>query len=201
MKPKKIGDRFYKARTKLNKNGKESPRKVYAETGVTASSINLYESDDRIPNMENAKILADHYGVNLSWLLGESDSPSLDKDSQLITELTGLSPEAIEMICRIKGFGLIETMNAVIASDSFRQMIQWIDTARIINKHCTDADKNNETDDAVYHGMMKDTLGEAIGFAWFPGESHIDMCLLRASKALENTIAQIMKEDKEDGKR
>lgn len=139
-----IGENFFKARTKYNKHGEETPRKVYAETGVTASSIELYESNKRLPNMENALILAKHYGVNVLYLLGESESWSRDEDSQMVTKMTGLSTETVEQLRSMRS-DEIACLNALLTSYDFKQSLLMLAQAWEISAHNTEDSETAKT--------------------------------------------------------
>ena len=128
-----IGKRFYYARTKYNKHGEETPRKVYKETGVTASSIELYESNKRLPNTKNAQKLADHYGVNVLWLMGKSGSRSLNEDSQLVTKITGLSSDAVEQLCSLSGREKA-CLDALLTSRDFQNSLYMLSQAKKVSQ-------------------------------------------------------------------
>ena len=189
-------NRFQYAR--MNMTGK--PLEVVAEeSGVSKNTIWKLEHNKVDAGYKVVGKLAEYYGVNVAWLVGQSDSPSLDESRQMITDTTGLTDKALNMVQFMKRNKLSDTLNILLESDDFKQMVKWFKTARIVNQHCTESDKTTEIDDAVYQGSIEDTNGEAIQYAYFPGESHIDMCLLRASKALDHAFTAILKEDKNNG--
>ncbi len=140
------GKRFYDARTKLsghNKNGKpESIQSVYRNTNVPASSIALYENGNRLPNMENAQKLADYYGVNVSWLLGKSDSYSLDEGNQMVTQVTGLSADAVSILCGLRGDQRkIDCLNLLLTSSHFNRALTMLSLAKRISDSNSQDDK------------------------------------------------------------
>ncbi len=199
MDVKKRATRFKEARENIN----ESLRTVDEKTGISKSTIHKLESEDDSTKVNYVDIctLADHYKVNVAWLMGQSDSPSLDENIQIVTKTTGLSNEAINMIKSMKDNKLIDSLNKLLESEDFSRMVRWYKTARIINQYCTESDKATLIDDEAYQGMIEDTLGQAVESAWFPGESQIDMCLLRATNTMMKIFETIMKEDKNNGKR
>ena len=133
--------------------------------------------------------------------MGQSDSWTLDTSSQAVTETTGLSTEAICTIQSMRDSGLIDSLNSLLESDDFPKFVRWFKTARIINRHCSEADKTSMIDDEAYQGMIEDTNGQAMENAWFPGESQINMCLLRATTTMQQLLTSVMKEDKSNGER
>ena len=97
MDSKERAKRFFLARTGLNQNGEETKAKVYELTGVPSSALVAYENPEstRALNVVNVQTLADHYGVNAAWLLGQSDSWSVQQDIRQVCEMTGLSADAV----------------------------------------------------------------------------------------------------------
>lgn len=47
---------------------------VAKATGIDRTALSRYESGDRMPTAENAKALADYYGVSVAELLGLKDA-------------------------------------------------------------------------------------------------------------------------------
>jgi len=132
------GERFYIARTKLNKHNKdgkiESINTVAEKTNIPISSLFLYEHSDekkrRLPNMKNALQLADYYGVNVLWLLGQPGaSESLNESNQVVTRTTGLSSKSIDNLQKITDEDEKQTLNRLLETDSFRAVITWLSLA------------------------------------------------------------------------
>ena len=157
------GKRFYDARTKLNqhmKDGKEeSINTVGRNTDVPVSSISLYERGDRIPNTKNAQILAEYYGVNVAWLLGQSDSYTLNEDSQIVTKLTGLSSDVVEWLSSVKAnTDTISCLNALLSSYDFRRSLLMLTQAKKMSEQNTQDDETADMIEransfGISHGM------------------------------------------------
>ena len=161
------GKRFREARTRLNQNMKdgkeESINTVARNTGVPASSISLYEDkrDDkrRVPNAKNAQILAEYYGVNVAWLLGQSDSYTLDEDSQIVTKLTGLSSDVVEWLSSVKAnTDTISCLNALLSSYDFRRSLLMLTQAKKMSEQNTQDDETADMIEransfGISHGM------------------------------------------------
>ena len=125
--------RFHEARTSLNQHGKQTMKEVYQETGVSASAICELEKgeSDRSPTGEVLRKLSEHYGVNLAWLAGTSDSWSLNEDTQALNRMTGLSTEALENLKRImEDDNSRECVNILLAAPEFEEMIAALRAAR-----------------------------------------------------------------------
>ena len=58
----------------LRKDLDKTLEEVAKETGISRSAISSYENGYSIPKKENAKKLADYYGVSISYLLGIDDN-------------------------------------------------------------------------------------------------------------------------------
>lgn len=160
------GKRFYDARTKLNqhnRNGKyQSHATVYEATGVPASSIVMYEQGIRKPNMINAEKLANYYGVSVFWLLGKSDSPSLDENSQTATKITGLSADVIDWLCAVKNDpDKLSCLNALLSNYDFQRAVTLLALASKISAGNTQDDEEADTLERagyyeISHGLASD---------------------------------------------
>ncbi|MGT2637009.1 helix-turn-helix domain-containing protein [Streptococcus ratti] len=61
----------------LRKAAKKTMKELSEETGIGLSSISNYENGYSNPKKNNAKILADYFGVSIPYLLGLDDNPNL----------------------------------------------------------------------------------------------------------------------------
>lgn len=57
----------------LVKESKKSLTEISHETGISYSTLGNYNQGTRTPKKENAKILADYFGVSIPYLLGLDD--------------------------------------------------------------------------------------------------------------------------------
>lgn len=76
---------------RLNKGLRQE--QVAKHIGVTKSTISAYEKDTKQPSFEKLVKLADLYCVSTDYLLGQTDSRSLD--------LSGLSKQDAALVCEI----------------------------------------------------------------------------------------------------
>ena len=181
--------------------GNKSLDYVAKESRVSKNTIWKLERNMVDAGYSNVVKLANYYKVNVAWLMGQSESPSLNEDSQTVTQITGLSANAVSTLQLMKNNGLIDNLNSLLESDEFPKVVRWFKTARIINRFCDKSDSNTLIDDEAYQGMIEDTDGQAINNAWFPGESQIKMCIQRSTETLNQIYSKIMKEDKDNGTR
>lgn len=64
-------------RLRLLRNNKELSQQDFAkQIGLSKSSVNMYERNDREPNLETLEKIADYFNVDLDYLLGKSDFPN-----------------------------------------------------------------------------------------------------------------------------
>lgn len=61
----------------LRKKTKKTMKELSKETGIGLSTISNYENGYSNPKKDNAKILADYFGVSVPYLLGFDDKPTL----------------------------------------------------------------------------------------------------------------------------
>lgn len=64
---------------KLIKESGKKLTKISAETGIAYPTLSGYNQGIRTPKKENAKILADYFGVSVPYLLGLDDNPQLTR--------------------------------------------------------------------------------------------------------------------------
>ena len=67
--------------------------------GVSRSTITLYESGSRKPNLETLEKLADYFGVSIDYLLGKSNEREVIESKEL---LYFDDPEVVEICEQLK---------------------------------------------------------------------------------------------------
>lgn len=190
MDNKTRAERFILARTGLNQHGEETKAKVYEETGVPASALVDYENPEsnRLPSVKNVQKLADHYGVNAAWLLGQSENWSSRADIQQIGEMTGLNPEAVMALQELmKDEKRREFINRLLASEEFSRMVC---TLQGLNNMKGSDDSANAVDYAEAFsrnndGEMELTLNE---------RDYTDLKLWQAEKEISRLLERMAKE-------
>ena len=139
MDDKERAKRFREAREKHNKNGYESMDTVGQNLAVNVpkSTIQKLENENDSTNVGYKTIvnLAEHYGINVAYLMGQpGSSPSLDESSQAVTKATGLSAEAVEAIRSLMPNELA-CLDALLTSYSFKRTLLMLSQAKTISKH------------------------------------------------------------------
>lgn len=81
--------------------------------GCSIQAINQYKSGESRPSLENLYKIADFYGVSTDYLLGRTETPTIDEDIQKAIETTGLSEKAVRHLNTIKNkkFSLHEPLS------------------------------------------------------------------------------------------
>lgn len=114
---KKIGSRL----EALRKEKKETQTDVAKLLGVQRQVISYYETGTRPPNIEDLSILADHYNTTVDYLIGRTETKTVDEDIQMICNYTGLSETAVNrlhwIINRINGKEITEIISSLIVPD------------------------------------------------------------------------------------
>lgn len=81
-----MGNVEFGARLKeLRKSENETQPMLAEAIGVSRSAISMYESGAREPDLETLEAIADHYNVDMNYLIGWSENPynyDLDRDSR-----------------------------------------------------------------------------------------------------------------------
>lgn len=122
--------RFRLARQELNKNGPETLMQVVEATGVALSTIHAFENpkSSRMPNGKTAATLAEHYGVNVAWLSGQSDNPLINEDMEAAMKQTGLSFLAVRGIRELtKDPQWQKLLNDAFESGTIRSLLLMLD--------------------------------------------------------------------------
>lgn len=91
---KKIGSKL----EALRKEKKETQTDVAKLLGVQRQVISYYETGTRPPNIEDLTILADHYNTTLDYLVGRTETKTVEEDIQMICNYTGLNESAINRL-------------------------------------------------------------------------------------------------------
>lgn len=98
---------FNKVLRSLREEQDITRKELARRTGVSQSSINMYERGEREPGFETLEIFADYFNVDMDYLLGKSDnrrpelilgaenknSPTISEGEQMLLDLFRQIPE------------------------------------------------------------------------------------------------------------
>lgn len=79
-----------------------SIHKAAKEIGIVSETLRRYECDERKPTSDVILLLADYYNVPTDYLLGRTESRSVDNKVQAAVDITGLTDEAVEKLQKLK---------------------------------------------------------------------------------------------------
>lgn len=108
----------------LRKHSNESQADIAKELSVSKSTVGLWESGATQPNAESLYNIARHYGVSADYLLGITESPSLDADVRSAQEYTGLSDRAVKSLTG--DAELVEAVNYLLSREKGIEAIKGV---------------------------------------------------------------------------
>ena len=94
--------------------GNMSQAEAAAKIGITAQTLGRYENEQRKPDSETILLICKHYGVSADYLLGLSDSKSVDLDMKIACDMTGLSEEFVTTLSDLKKSGKTEKLVKIV---------------------------------------------------------------------------------------
>ena len=94
--------------------------------GVSTQAINQYKLGLARPSLENLCKIARFYGVSTDYLLGFTETPSVDEDIQATYKTTGLTEDAIQAIKKLKEHKTINILNQILKNEKFVFLIAKI---------------------------------------------------------------------------
>lgn len=202
---KERAKRFIEARTVHNQHGEQTLLEVKKATGVQPSMISDLETSvykegkkERPVQYQKVVTLAEHYGVNVAWLMGQPGaSYKLDEDVQNVVRTTGLSDKSVEVLQTIKGTELNILLNRLLESEGFADMLFQLNNAIKINANNTQSDEEAEVIEktqvlGIVNGM--DSRNSRLS-----NRQLIDMYRRKAVEFINRAFIQMMKEDKKNG--
>ena len=89
--------------------GKRSLQEVAHDLGISRATLGYYENGDRKPDIEVLLKIASYYNVSCDYLLGLTDYLTPNIDNRAISEKTGLSEEAVDILCFYNNIAHTET--------------------------------------------------------------------------------------------
>lgn len=138
---------------KLRKEQNKTQVDIADELKCNRQKIADWERGKSTPSAEDIVALTNVFGVSADYLLGISEAATLDKDIQAVCEYTGLTSEAVEVICNeLLGDSIREIINSFLrgfkGKDSFQRtesfrafcdaLITYRKALNISNDHFTD---------------------------------------------------------------
>lgn len=113
-----IGERFKDARICYNQHGKQSLKEVEINCEVDDSYLNKIENDSSVEfkkSIDTTRKLAEYYGVSADYLVGLSDSITIETDVKKAEKTTGLSHEAMKTLLELKKSHYHDILDALLS--------------------------------------------------------------------------------------
>lgn len=124
--------------------------------GISRQTVGFYCNGERIPDALGLKSIAEKCNVSADWLIGLSDTKSIELDIKVACEYTGLTEEAIEtlhLMSQNEGRGnrtikrIIWIINEMLPSDDFfcllRAISRYIDIFSGVSAHLSEENDYN----------------------------------------------------------
>lgn len=184
-----MGNRFKEVREKTG----YSLDYVEKQSGVSKNTIWKLEHDMVDAGYKLIVRLADFYNVNVSWLIGQSDSPSLDESCQAVTNVTGLSDKAIQNLKIMKAECLSGSLNDILESEDFFHALERFEAARMIHAYDTELPEDARNTDQAYFSGIKDSSGAVSDYTLLSKSTQTDMLIGSATQILGSMLRDILK--------
>lgn len=146
-------------------------QKALSDTiSLTPQCIGAYTRGETIPNIEDAKNIAEYFNVSLDYICGNSDVKSIDMNIKKICDVTGLSEKSINYLMKVANIGT--EISNISSEDSpcganIRTELKTINrliealTDNIIDEYGNcDESVISAITDFLYHGLLND--GDAV---------------------------------------
>ena len=117
-----IGERI----KKLRKEKGITQEHLASETGISRVTLGFYERNENQPPIDVACALAEYFNISTDYLLGRTESMSVDIDNIAINKKYGLSDAAIQNLASCKELQFSDTASELIGHPLFIQLIQFI---------------------------------------------------------------------------
>lgn len=93
---------FAKRLIALREKNNITQQQLAEKLNISRQSLSLYEKAERTINIELLAQIADIFSVSTDYLLGRSDTASMNEDLQTACNVTGLSENSIKMLSKFK---------------------------------------------------------------------------------------------------
>lgn len=165
---------------------------------ITASrqALNKWVNGETVPDILAAAELADYFGVSADYLLGMTDSPTIEPQQISAEKYIGLSPEATEHLADMQycdfntPYKRTDILNMIILSGHFRSLLNSLCEACAVSasENFSDTTKTRQGHDGSFElqQLSKTDL--------------IELYSQKASKQFNKIIEKIIKEVSDNAK-
>ena len=107
---------------------------------ITRQSLSLYEKAERTINIELLARIADFFNVSTDYLMGRTDTATMNEDIQTACKITGLSEEAINKFAKIlndnEKYEYTITIDDIIGDYHFPELLYYINKSHDGSVRC-----------------------------------------------------------------
>lgn len=129
-----VRETFRRRLSQLRAESGLSQSKLAKQLGISPATIGYYENGDRLPDIDIAARIAVFFDVTADYLLGFSDTQSIDQDMKTACEVTGLSGNAVETLQSFKEDTCVMTVINYLLEGSVAKRVETMLTR--INFYC-----------------------------------------------------------------
>lgn len=97
----------------IRKERSMSQEEFSKKTGVSRVGLIRYESGDRLPNIEILQRIAAALNISADYLIGNTDTESLDVEAKAISQKTGLNEKSLRKLRQRSYFGIPPRLESV----------------------------------------------------------------------------------------
>ena len=94
---------IFRERLKMLRGNKRL-QDVAQDLGISRVTLGYYESGERKPDIEILLRIANYYNVSCDYLLGLTETQSLDMNVREISHKIGLNEKSVEILCSYKSY-------------------------------------------------------------------------------------------------
>ncbi|KAF5077565.1 helix-turn-helix protein [anaerobic digester metagenome] len=149
-----------KLRDLISLSGK-SIKQLSLELGIPSGSLSKYQNDAAEPGINNLYKIAEYFNVSTDYLLGLSNVKSFDLDIKAISEKTGLSDDAVQILANFstEKKDIVNIINFLIELEK-----PWLEFNQFIEEPFCGLyiDGDNFTEEGIEHGNKYKKIQDAI---------------------------------------
>ena len=127
MDKNKIIERFKRILKDLRTEKGLSQDEFAKELGISKGAVSYYETGQRVPDIVVLSAIADYFEVSTDFLLGRTETKSVNEDVQAACKVTGLSEEAIYWMKKnICSTFFLDYEPDIVVSDGYKRALSII---------------------------------------------------------------------------
>lgn len=139
-----IRDEIIKKRiSQLCREQNASLAQIAKKADISPATLQLYTIGKRTPDAKCLRKLCSALGVSADWILGISETKTLDTNKAAVCNFTGLSEEALNIILEIKLIRLSDALSEILSNPFIFHALQYYDLYKDIEPQKGASDRND----------------------------------------------------------